>query len=344
MRSFYFKNFLFTAVLIMLSYIILGALFVGIGKNYMLRERQLAIQGNTVELSKLSSAYLKDGSLEDWEFRITLSSIAESTGNQCFVTDLSGEVTVCSDRELNCGHVGRHVDAAVMEALAGDGYYTGISSLGGLCAERCYVAALPVFSSDGIAQYIIVASNLSHILRVWRSLLSIFLIAAVTIMAVLLVLCFITGRVQGRPFQEMAEAAVRFAHGDFSARVSAGDRDDELGALADSFNQMAESLERSEKRRSDFLANVAHELKTPMTTISGFADGILDGTIPPERERQYLETISSETKRLNRLVRNMLDLSRAARRRCGKSPLTPRTCWPGPWWYLKEKSTPSIWK
>ena len=107
----------------------------------------------------------------------------------------------------------------------------------------------------------------------------------------------------------MAAAALKFAHGDFSARVTA-EGSDEIGALAASFNKMAESLEQSEKRRSDFLANVAHELKTPMTTISGFADGILDGTIPPERERQYLETISSETKRLNRLVRRMLDVTR----------------------------------
>ena len=58
------------------------------------------------------------------------------------------------------------------------------------------------------------------------------------------------------------------------------------------------------------MANVSHELKTPMTTIAGFADGILDGTIPPERERECLQIISNETRRLSRLVRRMLDLSR----------------------------------
>ena len=73
---------------------------------------------------------------------------------------------------------------------------------------------------------------------------------------------------------------------------------------------MAVSLERSECLRRDFIANVSHELKTPMTVISGFSDGILDGTIPPENERKYLEIISSETKRLSRLVRTMLDMSR----------------------------------
>ena len=83
-----------------------------------------------------------------------------------------------------------------------------------------------------------------------------------------------------------------------------------MGELAEAFNAMAESLSKAEAKRSEFIANVSHELKTPMTTIAGFADGILDGTIPPEREKEYLKTISSETRRLSRLVRRMLDLSR----------------------------------
>ena len=87
-------------------------------------------------------------------------------------------------------------------------------------------------------------------------------------------------------------------------------RNDEIGELAAAFNAMADSLAQAEQKRSEFVANVSHELKTPMTTIAGFADGILDGTIPPEKERESLQVISSETRRLSRLVRRMLELSR----------------------------------
>ena len=80
--------------------------------------------------------------------------------------------------------------------------------------------------------------------------------------------------------------------------------------MAEAFNSMANSLEKVESQRAEFIANVSHELKTPMTTIAGFAEGILDGTIPPERERESLEIVVSETRRLSRLVRRMLDLSR----------------------------------
>ncbi len=81
------------------------------------------------------------------------------------------------------------------------------------------------------------------------------------------------------------------------------------GELAASFNNMAEYLQQTERQRREFIANISHELKTPMTTIAGYTDGILDGTIPPENERQYLQIISNESRRLSRLVRRMLDVS-----------------------------------
>jgi signal transduction histidine kinase len=125
------------------------------------------------------------------------------------------------------------------------------------------------------------------------------------------ILSYITSKRQAKPINDMANAARRFAHGDFSVRVAMdGDRVDEIGELTASFNAMAESLEKSEELRREFIANVSHELKTPMTTISGFADGLLDGTIPRENQEKYLLTISEETKRLSRLVRRMLELSR----------------------------------
>jgi signal transduction histidine kinase len=73
---------------------------------------------------------------------------------------------------------------------------------------------------------------------------------------------------------------------------------------------MADSIEKSEMQRREFIANISHELKTPMTTISGFADGILDGTISAERQNQYLQIIAGETKRLSRLVGRMLEITR----------------------------------
>ena len=120
---------------------------------------------------------------------------------------------------------------------------------------------------------------------------------------------FITERIV-HPLRNMTSAAKKFAKGDFSARVSVGVRHDEVAELGNAFNNMADSLESLEKMRNSFLANVSHDLRTPMTTISGFIDGINSGAIPPEKHEYYLGVISAEVHRLSRLVSELLDVSR----------------------------------
>ena len=112
-----------------------------------------------------------------------------------------------------------------------------------------------------------------------------------------------------KPLSRMVEVTKSYSKGDFTERIPAESKD-ELGELISSFNSMATALSITENSRRAFVANVSHELKTPMTTIGGFIDGILDGTIPPEKQSYYLEIISSEIKRLSRLVERMLNLSR----------------------------------
>ena len=154
------------------------------------------------------------------------------------------------------------------------------------------------------------AAETGNITELWRAFITIFFFTAVVVMCLAFIATSVTSLSQTKPLKDMAEAARKFGLGEFDTRVEVGNRKDEVGELAEAFNNMADALAKSEARRSEFVANVSHELKTPMTTIAGFADGILDGTIPPEREEEALRTISSETRRLSRLVRRMLDLSR----------------------------------
>ncbi len=121
--------------------------------------------------------------------------------------------------------------------------------------------------------------------------------------------CYLISYRMTTPLKEMSKAAKRFALGDFNARVHVDGRD-EIAELAKAFNNMAQSLSDLDDQRSTFLANISHDLRTPMTSISGFIDGILDGTIPPEKRDYYLNIVSVEIKRLSRLVRTLLEVSR----------------------------------
>ena len=142
-----------------------------------------------------------------------------------------------------------------------------------------------------------------------NDVLKMFLFAAIAALTISFFAVGLFSYKMVRPLREMAEAARCFGSGDFSRRVPVTS-DDEIGELAVAFNNMAASLSSSEGTRRSFIANVSHELKTPMTTIAGFIDGILDGTIPPDKQNYYLKIVSDEVKRLSRLVKTMLDLSR----------------------------------
>lgn len=127
-------------------------------------------------------------------------------------------------------------------------------------------------------------------------------------LAAVVALYLITERVIN-PLKNMTKATKKFANGDFSTRVTVCGHD-EIAELGEAFNHMAESLDNFEKMRNSFLANVSHDLRTPMTTIAGFIDGITSGAIPPEKHEYYLGIISSEVHRLSRLVADLLDISR----------------------------------
>ncbi len=127
-------------------------------------------------------------------------------------------------------------------------------------------------------------------------------------LAVMIAVYFITERMLN-PLRQMSQATKEFARGNFDTRIQAVGSD-EIAEFASTFNQMAESLANSEHLRSTFLANVSHDLRTPMTTIAGYIDSILSGAIPPEKQDHYLTIVSGEIHRLSRLVSQLLDISR----------------------------------
>ena len=196
--------------------------------------------------------------------------------------------------------------------LAGD-TYTGMTDLN-IYASRKYVVAVPVTSDtllgSQVVGMVLAVTEANNLTEMWRAFLGIFAMTAITVILIAFVASSVAAMRQTKPIKEMAVAARRFAGGNFDIRVNTAGRDDEIGELADAFNAMADSLQQTEQQRREFIANISHELKTPMTSITGYAEGILDGTIPRDQEEHYLRIISDESRRLNRLVRRMLEVSR----------------------------------
>ena len=311
MKSVYLRNFVATATLVTVSFLLTTLAFIGIARSYIINDYQTTMESSAGEVARLAAAVADYDGLHSWSLSMNLSTIANSTGNHIFITDDGGEIVCCSDGRPSCDHIGRQLPESVTAMLSQNGTLRLLSSLGTLYGERRYVVAQPIAGRDGgLLGYVFVTCASANMFGAWETFLGIAVLVAIVVFALALVISLFYSKRMARPLDEMASASRKFARGDFSVRVKqVEDPTDEMGALIESFNKMADSLEMAEERRSEFIANISHELRTPMTTISGFADGILDGTIPPDQEKKYLRSISDETKRLSRLVREMLDVS-----------------------------------
>ena len=316
MKSVYLRNFVATATLVAVCFLLTTLSFIGIARSYVINDYQTTMESSADEVARLASAVADYEGLHSWSLSMNLSSIANSTGNHIFITDENGEIVCCSDLRQNCDHIGKKLPKEVTAMLSPQGTLRLTSTLGDLYGDKHHVIARAVSGREGrLIGYAFVTSASANMFGAWENFLGIAVLVSLIVFTLALVISLFYSKRMARPLDEMAAASRKFARGDFSVRVKqVEDPTDEMGALIESFNSMADSLEKAEERRSEFIANVSHELRTPMTTISGFADGILDGTIPPEEEKKYLRSISGETKRLSRLVREMLDVSQMRNR------------------------------
>ena len=317
MKSIYKRQLVMMISIVAVSFTLLSAAFMLLSYRYILSEKRQALERNAEDIASLTSRYISSawgGDIQGEAFRNSLYLIVRSSDSYVVLSDAAGGMIYACDGEAYYP-VDQTVPGSVTRQVIDKGKFTGMSDLGGLFEQNRYVVGVPFLLTRGTASSIqgmvLVSTDTAAVQSMWQDTVTIFFFVAVVVLMIAVVASSLFASYQSRPLNEMAEAARKFGQGEFDTRVTGYEnRGDEIGALAESFNSMANSLEKVESQRADFIANVSHELKTPMTTIAGFAEGILDGTIPPERQKESLQIIVSETRRLSRLVRRMLDLSR----------------------------------
>lgn len=169
-----------------------------------------------------------------------------------------------------------------------------------------YYCAIDSTSNSGI---LLVSGNLTAIRKSTAELiLWTFLISVLALIATGIITYYTSYRVIN-PFVEMNHAVQCYSRGDFSTRIPVNGKD-EAAQLGKSLNEMAEQLRNLEETRRSFVANVSHELRSPLTSMKGFLEAMRDGTIPEEEFPHYIEIVLNETRRMVTLVNDLLDLAR----------------------------------
>ena len=312
MKTTFSRTLMTFAVIMLATLLLLGFSLQLLVRNYLQNQAMEGLRSDSAIIADVAAAFYAETSLTDEDFLINLSIVANVSDTDAVICDENGILVLCSHAPLGCEHQGMQMDADYIRQVYAADYISGTGLIGGLYEDARYVVSRAIRDQWGNALGMVIMSTpITGTVMVMKALSDIFLVVGIISVLIAVVITYIYVRKSSNPLRELARAANAFGHGDLSARVKMRETSsEEIRELTIAFNNMAASLEQSENRRKDFVANVSHELKTPMTTIGGYIDGILDGTIPKEQEEKYLRTVSQETKRLSRLVRSMLDISR----------------------------------
>ncbi|MBQ5890122.1 MAG: HAMP domain-containing histidine kinase [Clostridia bacterium] len=241
----------------------------------------------------------------------TGDAVSEASDITVFFVDVNRNTFTCSEikQKLDCVHIGSTVNKDIMDRVYIDGIYTDTTTLGGMYKTDHYTVGAPITGYYECYGAVFVSYDASNHEAFIKQIIWGLIYAGIFCLILGFVLIYIITNKLVKPIVDVSNAANAMIEGDYSHRIEVK-RTDEIGTLVTSFNNMVEAQKSLETMRSSFIANVSHELKTPMTTIGGFIDGILDGTIPVEKHEHYLGIVSDEVKRLSVMVNAMLSLSK----------------------------------
>ncbi len=313
-----FKKYLrITSLVIIVSFFLLSFVLLVAISSYWQSEKKDLLRKNAESVAKIASDSVITVNQNEYQvdgvrMQTFILAFADNINADIFVTKQDGQTLLAAYGSGGNVDSTRRIGPKIMnKALSGG--YSAEGTMDGFYNQRYYIVGVPisVLVKGAPVQIgaVFAASSVKAFNAFRLDILKMILFAGLAAFAISFCVIWLFSYKLVQPLRNMAAAARCFGEGNFSVRVPVTSQD-EIGQLAVAFNNMADSLASSEHVRRDFIANVSHELKTPMTTIAGFIDGILDGTIPPEKQSHYLGIVSQEVKRLSRLVRTMLDLSR----------------------------------
>lgn len=250
---------------------------------------------------RLYNSFYKTSDMQD-----LIEFFADTSRAEIFVFDGHGKLVGNTDDDFENGNFALS-ETAISKMLSNTENYV-ISTIDGFfdgARFNSYVVA----KSGGLPFVVLVSMEDYGSLVFNREIVMVAITVALWVFLAAMISLYVISRRTTEPLSDIVTAAKSYAKGRFDQKIEVVGQD-EVAELATAINDMATSLKRLDEDRNSFLGNVSHDLRTPMTTIAGFVDGILDGTIPPEKHEYYLNIISQEVRRLSRLVNTLLEVSR----------------------------------
>lgn len=309
-KSIFSKIFLLNIVTIIVGVLFLSIVQYIMMSQFVYREKVTELKENAQTIA----GFIETGTAPE-KLQNFLYGFSHSTGTGILIISRNGEILLASAPEGVYNKNARRISPEYTEDVFKNRENIEKGTLGGIYENEMFTLQVPIVSAskNAVLGAIFISTAAPEMTRMQSHLGRIILFSLFLVILISFGLSFTLSRRLSRPIKSIVSTAKKFAQGDFSSRVDIGKhagRIIEIDELTHTFNDMAESLEQSDSIRNNFISDVSHELRTPMTTIGGFVDGILDDTIPPERQRDYLLIVKEEISRLSSLLTSFLNITR----------------------------------
>lgn len=279
-------------------------------ENYFIGQKQELLLEQAEIIGQEYADAFKSGMVDLDRFAFELESLDRYLQARIWMLNRKGQVYVNSGsgeedlpafiQEVNLTEIQEVFDGNIVKK---EGTFRGYFQ------EPVLTIGYPIQFANEVVLALFIHASIPEIQSTTADIRKITLIALIISSVIAFVLVFLTSRNLTKEISRINEGVARIAKGDFKKRLAI-DRKDELGELANNFNEMAQDLSQLEKLRRDFISNISHDLRSPLTSINGFVKGILDGTIEKEKQEHYLKIVLEESQRLTKLTNDVLDLSK----------------------------------
>ena len=301
-RSLYYKFILGYVIFGLLGFLVIGTFASEITYDYLVREKAELLYDEANQLAYDCSAVYNGASSPLETVSHQLSILSPSLQSEIWVADRNGTVTIDSENGSRQG-----LSVSFDPTALGNKNY-GIGNFYGTFPYDVLSVSAPITGNYTIYGYVLIHMPLTQIQASRDGILNIVYLTFGIIFILSLVILIIFTLTVYFPLKKITAGANEYASGNLAYRIQLASHD-EMGYLAETLNYMSDKLNQLEEYQKTFIANVSHDFRSPLTSIKGFLEAILDGTIPPEMHDKYLNRVITETERLNKLTQGMLTLN-----------------------------------
>ncbi len=304
-KTLYLKFILAYLIFGLFGFIVVTTFVPSMTKEHLTRTKaeNLYSEATLIANTYASGLYTNDTTLET--VKTQLDSLSVYLNSTIRIINPSGRLVLETNAPINVEEI---VMIENFDPTATGGSYYMINDFFGSFEEDVLTVLAPITSDYKVKGYVTIHSDMSDIEKSCISLLNISYITLIVLFLLsLIILIFFTEMVY-IPLRKITHATEQYAAGNMHYEFQV-ESDDEIGYLAACLNYMASEIARSEDDQKKFVANVSHDFRSPLTSIRGYLEAMIDGTIPPEMFDKYLNIVLNETERLTKLTNSLLVLN-----------------------------------